>query len=87
MKSFNHNFVAGYNKIRKQVDNSHLFRKAGNTLRQVNDYALPGLAIATAVNPALAPLTGPLGGILKGSQVLTENLAKNTKKKPKVVIA
>jgi hypothetical protein len=68
----------GYNKFRQSVNNNHVFRKANNTLSQINSFALPTLSTASLIQPALAPVFGTTIAALKGMQTITNNL-KTTK--------
>lgn len=73
MKSFNGSMKSGYNKFRKSIDNSHAFRKAHNTLSQINNFALPALTLASLAQPELAPIFGGIGVGLNATQKLTSN--------------
>ena len=76
MPMFNKNMENGYNKFRQHVEKNHYFRKANNTLNQINNYALPSLSVASAFIPAAAPVFGTVATILKGSQQITGILNK-----------
>ena len=49
------------------LGNKHIGRKISNTLDKINEYALPGLAMATAFQPELAPAFATVGTALKGA--------------------
>jgi hypothetical protein len=76
MKSFNGSMKNGHNKFKQKIDNSHFFRKSYNTLSQINDFALPTLATASAFAPALAPVFGGTGVALKYAQTIAGKLKK-----------
>jgi hypothetical protein len=78
MTSFNGKITNGYNKFRQGINNSHVFRKAANTLSQINSFALPVLTGASVVAPALAPTFATIGTALRGSQNIA-NAFKNSK--------
>jgi hypothetical protein len=78
MKAYNGKMENGYNKFRKGINDSHLFRKSANTLSQINSYALPVLTGASFVAPTLAPAFASIGTALRGSQNIA-NAFKNTK--------
>jgi hypothetical protein len=68
MKAYNGTMQNGYNKFRKNINDSHVFRKANNTLSQINSFALPVLAGASYVAPQLSPAFATIGTALRGSQ-------------------
>ena len=70
MKAYNKDMKSGYNKFRQTINNNHVFRKAYNTLGQVNTYALPTLSTASIIAPNLAPALGAFATALKGSHSL-----------------
>ena len=74
---FNKNMENGYNKFRKTINNNHVFRKAYNTLDQVNTFALPALTTAAIVTPQFAPAYASFATALKGSHSLA-GAFKNT---------
>ena len=78
MTSFNGKIVNGYNKFRQGINNNHVFRKAANTLSQINSFALPVLTGASVLAPALAPAFATIGTALRGSQNIAGAL-KNTR--------
>jgi hypothetical protein len=78
MKAYNKNMESGYNKFRQKINNGHVFRKAYNTLDQVNNYALPTIAAGSILAPSFAPALASIGSALKGSQNIAGAL-KNTK--------
>lgn len=78
MKAFDKDMKGGYNKFRKTINNNHVFRKAANTLDQINNYALPILTGASILQPELAPVFASFGTALKGSQNIA-GAFKNTK--------
>lgn len=71
MKSYNKDMKNGYNKFRKTINNNHVFRKANNTLSEINNYALPVLTTASAFAPQFAPAFGSVAVALKSGQTLT----------------
>ena len=78
MKAFNGNMTNGYNKFRQGINNNHTFRKAANTLDQINNYALPVLSAASIITPNLAPAYASIGTALRTSQNIAGAL-KNKK--------
>ena len=78
MKAFNKDMKGGYNKFIKTIDNNHVFRKAYNTLDQINNYALPIISAGAIIQPQLAPAFASFGAALKGSQNIA-GAFKNTK--------
>ena len=40
-----------YNKFRQNIQKGNYFRKAHNTLNQINDFDLPAMAVASAIDP------------------------------------
>jgi hypothetical protein len=76
MPMFNKNMENGYNKFRKNIPKNNYFRKAHNTLNQINDFALPAMAIGSVVNPIAAPIFGSIATVLKGTQQITNMLQK-----------
>jgi hypothetical protein len=74
MKSYNTNYVNGYNKIKQKVDDSKFFRKSYNTLDQINKFALPALSTASLIAPASAPALATIGTALRYSQNLAGGL-------------
>lgn len=78
MKAFNKDMKHGFNKFRQNINSSHTFRKAYNTLHQVNNYALPVLTGASVIAPQFSPLFGSIAGGLKGAEQIT-NKIKNKK--------
>jgi hypothetical protein len=78
MKAFNKNMQNGYDKFRKNINNGHVFRKAHNTLSQINNFALPVLTVASVAQPQLSPLFGSVGIALKAGNQITSRL-KNKK--------
>ena len=53
--------------------NKHIGRKISNTLDKINEYAVPGLAIASAFQPELSPLFATVGTALKTSGSIAKN--------------
>ena len=53
--------------------NKHIGRKIYNTLDKINEYAVPGLAIASAFQPELAPAFATVGTVLKGAGSIAKN--------------
>jgi hypothetical protein len=78
MKMHNGSMQNGYNKFRKTINNNHVFRKAHNTLSQVNSFALPTLSAASLIAPTMAPIFGGVGTALKASETFTGRI-KNKK--------
>jgi hypothetical protein len=78
MKAYNKNMESGYNKFRQKINNGHVFRKAYNTLSEVNTYALPIATAGSLAIPSIAPALGAFATALKGSQNIAGAL-KNTK--------
>jgi hypothetical protein len=78
MKLHDNNFVNGWNKFRKTINNNHVLRKSANTLSQINNYALPILGAASAVAPAFAPAFGGVGASLKAGETIFRKI-KNKK--------
>jgi hypothetical protein len=78
MKAYNKNMESGYNKFRQGINNNHVFRKAYNTLAEVNNYALPIATAASIIAPPLAPALASIGTALKTSQNIA-GAFKNTK--------
>ena len=78
MKAFNKDMKGGYNKFRQGINNNHTFRKAANTLDQINNYALPVLSAASIITPNLAPAYASIGTALRTSQNIA-NAYKKTK--------
>ena len=74
MQAFNGNMKNGYNKFRKTINNNHVFRKANNTLSQINDFALPTLTVASVAQPQLAPVFGGIATGLKSASIITSKL-------------
>ena len=74
MQAFNKNMETGYNKFRKTINNNHVFRKAHNTLSQINDFALPTLTAASVIQPQLAPVFGGIATGLKATSTVTSKL-------------
>jgi hypothetical protein len=78
MKMHNGSMQNGYNKFRKTINNNHVFRKAYNTLKEVNNYALPTLTAASAIAPTMAPVFGSVAAGLRASETFTGKI-KNRK--------
>ena len=74
MQAFNGNMKNGYNKFRKSINNNHVFRKAHNTLSQINDYALPTLTVASIAQPQLSPVFGGIATGLKSASMITSKI-------------
>ena len=49
------------------LGNKHIGRKISNTLDKINEFAVPGLAMASAFQPELAPAFATVGTVLKGA--------------------
>ena len=47
------------------LGNKNIGRKISNTIEKINEYAVPGLAIASAFQPELSPVFGTVGAALK----------------------
>lgn len=75
---FNQNMHNGYNKFRTAINNDHSFRKAHNTLRQINNFILPTLTAASVVAPEFAPIFVGSGAVLKATEQIASNF-KDTK--------
>jgi hypothetical protein len=76
MKMHNGNLQHGFDKFRKKINNSGIFRKAHNTLSQINSFALPLLSTGSLVQPALAPVFGTAAATLKTFQMASGKLRK-----------
>jgi hypothetical protein len=74
MKAFNKNLHNGYNKFRQNIQRNHTFRKAANTLSQINNYALPVLGAASAIAPQASPIFGGVATALKTSETIAHKL-------------
>jgi hypothetical protein len=68
MKLHDHNFVNGWNKFRKTINNNHVIRKAASSLSQINNYALPVLGAASVVAPGFSPIFASIGTGLKAGE-------------------
>ena len=55
------------------LGNKHIGRKISNTIEKINEYATPGLAIASAFQPELAPAFATVGTVLKGVGSIAKN--------------
>ena len=55
------------------LGNKHIGRKISNTLDKINEYAVPGLAIASTFQPELAPAFATIGTVLKGAGSIAKN--------------
>ena len=55
------------------LGNKHIGRKISNTLDKINEYAGPGLAMASAFQPELAPAFATVGTVLKGAGSIAKN--------------
>ena len=49
------------------LGNKHIGRKISNTLDKINEYVVPGLAMASAFQPELTPAFATVGTVLKGA--------------------
>ena len=49
-----------YNKFRQNIQEGNYFRKAHNTLNQINDFDLPAMAVASAIDPVARLITNML---------------------------
>jgi hypothetical protein len=76
MKSFNKDMKNGYNKFRKTINNSNVFRKTANTIDKINNFAIPVLTTASLLQPALAPVFGSTSAALKGFQMGSNKLKR-----------
>jgi hypothetical protein len=75
-KAYNGNLQHGFDKFRKKLNNSNVFRKAHNTLSQINTFALPLLSTGSLVQPQLAPIFGTAAATLKTFQMASGKLRK-----------
>jgi len=55
------------------LGNKNIGRKISNTLDKINEYAVPGLAIASAFQPELSPVFGTVGTALKTAGSIAKN--------------
>ena len=55
------------------LGSKHIGRKISNTLDKINEYAVPGLAIASAFQPELTPMFGTIGAGLKTAGSIAKN--------------
>ena len=55
------------------LGNKHIGRKISNTLDKINEFAVPGLAMASAFQPELAPAFATVGTVLKGAGSIAKN--------------
>ena len=55
------------------LGDKHIGRKISNTLDKINEYAVPGLAMASAFQPELSPAFATVGTVLKGAGSLAKN--------------
>ena len=55
------------------LGDKHIGRKISNTLDKINEYAVPGLAMASAFQPELAPAFATVGTVLKGAGSIAKN--------------
>ena len=55
------------------LGNKNIGRKISNTLDKINEYTVPGLAIASAFQPELAPAFATVGTVLKGAGSIAKN--------------
>ena len=55
------------------LGNKNIGRKISNTLDKINEYAVPGLAIASAFQPELTPMFGTIGAGLKTAGSIAKN--------------
>ena len=55
------------------LGNKNIGRKISNTLDKINEYAIPGLAIASAFQPELSPVFGTIGTGLKTAGSIAKN--------------
>ena len=55
------------------LGNKNIGRKVSNTLDKINEYAMPGLAIASAFQPELASAFATVGTVLKGAGSMVKN--------------
>ena len=76
MSQFGHKLSHDFNTFGRK--NGSSFNAFGNKIHQINhsvnkfaEYAIPGLGIATLVNPELAPMTGSFAAGIKATQGIT----------------
>jgi hypothetical protein len=55
------------------LGSKNIGRKISNTLDKINEYAVPGLAIASSFQPELTPMFGTIGAGLKTAGSIAKN--------------
>ena len=55
------------------LGNKNIGRKISNTIDKINEFAMPGLAIASAFQPELSPAFATVGTVLKGAGSIAKN--------------
>jgi len=73
IKQNNSNFLGNKNSHSSFLGNKHIGRKISNSLDKINEYAMPGLAIASAFQPELTPMFGTIGAGLKTAGSIAKN--------------
>ena len=73
IKQNNSNFLGNKNSHSSFLGNKHIGRKISNTIEKINDYVVPGLAIASAFQPELTPIFGTIGAGLKTAGSIAKN--------------
>jgi hypothetical protein len=72
-KQNNSNFLGNKNSHSSFLGNKHIGRKISNSLDKINEYVMPGLAIASAFQPELSPVFGTIGTGLKTAGSIAKN--------------
>jgi hypothetical protein len=72
-KITNSNFLGNKNNHSSFFGNKHIGRKISNSLDKINEYAMPGLAIASAFQRELTPMFGTIGAGLKTAGSIAKN--------------
>jgi hypothetical protein len=73
IKQNNSNFLGNKNSHSSFLGNKHIGRKISNTIEKINEYAMPGLAIASSFQPELTPIFGTIGAGLKTAGSIAKN--------------
>ena len=79
VKNYWNNVNSYLHAAERKVQNSipdNIMRKTHNTLKQVNQAAIPLLGIISAVQPELTPLTGAISAGLVGGEALSNDLQR-----------
>jgi len=61
------------NQNPRMFGDKHIGRKISNTINKINEFAVPGLGVASAFMPELAPGFATIGTALKGAGSIAKN--------------